>query len=550
MRTKTFKGRYRTTSETILTQAIDFLPDPTFTIDLKGRVHVWNRAMEAITQIKAEDIVGKGNYEYSIPFYGERRPILIDMVIQGNTDLEKKYNFIRREGDNIYAAETIGLLPKRYLLGKAGPIYGNDGLIIGSIESIQDITERKLGEKALKESEEIFRVLFNQSYHFIGLLSIDGTLIKANSTALAFAGIKESDVIGRLFWKTPWWSHSEEERAHLHNAVLETAQGNLIRFESTHLDAEGHSHIIDFSIKPVRNETDEVILLIPEGRDITERKNAEDRLRESEEQYKNIFENASEGIFQTTLAGSFLNVNSSLASMFGYSSPQEMIDSITDLGMQHYVNPQDRDFLLKTAAEHDKVEGFEVEIFRKDGTKFWASINLHTVRDAKGSLLYLEGTNIDITERKRYQLELMNTKKELEDMNAALRVMLRQRDEDKNNIEQSIISNIKSSVFPFLEHLKATSLTEDQMTYCSEVEYCLNDITSSLIKELSSANIGLSPTEIQIASLIKEGKSSKEIARIFNISVYTVTSHRYHIRRKLGFNRRDKNLRAYLLTLK
>lgn len=142
------------------------------------------------------------------------------------------------------------------------------------------------------------------------------------------------------------------------------------------------------------------MLLIPEGDDITERKLAEQALQESELRYRKIFENASEGIFQTTPEGRFLRVNPSLAGMFGYSSPREMIESVNDLGMQHYVNPHDRDALLKMVMEHGKVKGYEVEIFRKDRKKFWASINLHTVCDEEGSLLYLEGTNIDITERK------------------------------------------------------------------------------------------------------------------------------------------------------
>jgi PAS domain S-box-containing protein len=120
----------------------------------------------------------------------------------------------------------------------------------------------------------------------------------------------------------------------------------------------------------------------------------------SEEKYREIFENAIEGIYQTTLEGKFLRVNPSFARMFGYSSPQEMIDSVTDISRQTFVNPQNRTNLIMRLQKEDRLEGFEVERYRKDGSRFWISMNIHAVRDGKGSILHYEGTNIDITERK------------------------------------------------------------------------------------------------------------------------------------------------------
>jgi len=542
-----------------IAQLIEFLPDPTFAIDDTGRVIFWNEAMEELSGVRSDDILGKSNYEYALPFYGKRQPVLIDLVIKRDDEAEKKYSSFQWDGESIYA-EGMVLAGKRMLWAKASPMYDEKGRLIGSIESIRDITEKKEIEQAhgdvvklLQKNEEIIRVLFNQSSNFFGILDGSGKVIKVNPSALKFAGTEEKSIIGEPFADTPWWSHSKAERERLCREMEKAVQGEFVRFETNHRDIDGKIHYIDFSIKPVKDAGNHVLLLIPEGHDITERKLAEQAMQKSEEKYRAIFENASEGIFQTTPEGRFLSVNPSLATMFGYSSPRKMIDSVNNIGLQHYVKPQDRDALLEMAKEQGKVEGYEVEIFRKDRSKFWASINLHTVCDAKGALLYFEGTNIDITERKLFQLELENTKKELENMNTALRVMLKQMDKEKDDMEQNIILNIKSSVFPFLGNLKTSGLTKDQMTCCSEIEHCLNDITSSFIKdikELSSKNTALSSTELQIASLIKEGKPSKEIAKILNISVYTVTSHRYHIRKKIGLNGRDKNLKAYLNTLK
>jgi PAS domain S-box-containing protein len=157
--------------------------------------------------------------------------------------------------------------------------------------------------------------------------------------------------------------------------------------------------------------------------------------------------------------------------------------------------------------------------------------------------------NTEATLRSR-EIDLEKNQIHLEEMNAALRVLIRQRDEDKACIEANISTNIKSSVLPFLEKLKTTGLNETQRSYLSEVELQLKDIASSYIKELSSEYFGLSPCEIQVAILIKEGKSSKDIAKLMNISLNTVLSHRYYIRIKTGLKGKKANLSAYLQTLK
>jgi PAS domain S-box-containing protein len=141
-----------------------------------------------------------------------------------------------------------------------------------------DITARKRAEEKLQESERRFRAIFDQTFQFIGLMTPDGILVEANRSALAFAGIREADVLGKPFWETPWWTHSSELQDKLRSAVEAASQGRLVRFEATHLAADGSMHYIDFSLKPVKDENGRVVLLIPEGRDITDRKRAEERL--------------------------------------------------------------------------------------------------------------------------------------------------------------------------------------------------------------------------------------------------------------------------------
>jgi PAS domain S-box-containing protein len=137
-------------------------------------------------------------------------------------------------------------------------------------------------EEALREKEWRYRAIFDHTYQFIGLMTPDGMLLEANKTALAFSGIDESDVFGKPFWETPWWAHSKELQERLREAVKTAAGGRFVRFEATHTAAGGALRYIDFSLTPVKDETGRVVLLIPEGRDITDRKLAEHALIQSE----------------------------------------------------------------------------------------------------------------------------------------------------------------------------------------------------------------------------------------------------------------------------
>ncbi len=129
----------------LLADAIDFLPDATLAIDMEGKVIKWNRAMEALTGVNARDMLGKGNYEYALPFYGTRRPILADLVLMPEEQLQGKYDSIHRDGKTFTVEIFIPTFgPKgSYLWAKASPLYDVNGGLAGAIESIRDITERK-----------------------------------------------------------------------------------------------------------------------------------------------------------------------------------------------------------------------------------------------------------------------------------------------------------------------------------------------------------------------------------------------------------------------
>lgn len=144
-----------------------------------------------------------------------------------------------------------------------------------SMENASLYAELESNLAALQESEQRFRIIFDQAFQFIGVLNPEGVLLQSNQTSLSFAGVEETEVIGKLFWETAWWSHSPELQQRLRDGIKQAASGKLVRFEATHTRPDGEISYIDFSIKPVTNQEGRVIQLIPEGRDITERKLAE-----------------------------------------------------------------------------------------------------------------------------------------------------------------------------------------------------------------------------------------------------------------------------------
>jgi PAS domain S-box-containing protein len=152
---------------------IDFLPDATLVIDREGRVIAWNRAMEEMTGTQAKDMLGKGDHEYAVPFYGERRPILIDLVQIPQEEVEAKYAYIQRTG-NILVGETYvsNLRGKaRYLYATAAPLHDSKGNVVGAIETIRDITERKQAEVELQNAKEAAESANASKSAFLAMMS-------------------------------------------------------------------------------------------------------------------------------------------------------------------------------------------------------------------------------------------------------------------------------------------------------------------------------------------------------------------------------------------
>lgn len=267
-----------------------------------------------------------------------------------------------------------------------------------------DICERKRAEEKLRNSEGIFRVLFKQSSHLMGLMKPDGTLLQINDMAKNFAGIREEDAIDKLFWNTSWWSHSKEEQKRLRAAIQQAAKGKFIRYETTHPDAAGVIHYIDFSISPVKDSDGDVILLIPEGSDITERKWAEDELKHSRESYMRLFEDhAAVKLIIDPSDGTILEANNAAVQYYGWTREEMQQMKISDINT---LTPEE----VKSSLD-------KAHINKKSRFEFGHRLANGSIREVEvfSSPIQMNGKKVlhsivfDITERKLTQLKLQES---------------------------------------------------------------------------------------------------------------------------------------------
>jgi len=186
-------------SERRLADIISFLPDATFAIDTEGKVIAWNRAIEDLTGVKAEDMIGKGDYEYALPFYKYRRPILIDLVLNKDEETEKTYEYVKKKGEILISqTKNPPFVPEPSLFwNTARPLYNTRGEITGAIEVIRDITDRMLAEEALRKSEGKYRNLFENLYDIYYRTDDKGIITLISPSVERFSGYTPDELIGQ-----------------------------------------------------------------------------------------------------------------------------------------------------------------------------------------------------------------------------------------------------------------------------------------------------------------------------------------------------------------
>ncbi len=236
--------------------------------DGKGVINYVNDKFCKMTKFSREELIGKtyrvvNSGRHSKAFYDD----FWETISSGEVWQGEVCN--RAKDGSLFWVETTIV-----------PLQDEHGNIIQYTGIHTDITKSKHIEMNLRQSEQKNRALIDQTYQFMGLLDIEGRVLDANRTALSFAGATMDDVYEKFFWETPWWAHSPVMQAYIRDMVNRAAQGEAVRTEVTHQDAQGQVRIVDFSIKPIRNEEGAITWLLPEGTDITEHVNTENKLKQ------------------------------------------------------------------------------------------------------------------------------------------------------------------------------------------------------------------------------------------------------------------------------
>lgn len=252
---------------------------------------------------------------------------------------------------------------------------------------------------SLRENEQRFRAIFHSQFQFIGLMTPTGELLEANQAALQAAGTSREAVLHRPFWETAWWRHDPAQQERLRNAVREAAQGKLARFEASYIAADGSLLWVDFSLTPFRNERGEVVLLIPEGRDITERKRADEVRRLQEERFRGAFDQAPIGMALVSPTGKWMRVNRTLCDMVGYTA-----EELLRIDFQTITHPDDlqADLAQVHRMLNNEIQSYQMEkrYFHKSGSIVEVLLSVSLVRDQSGLPLYFIVHIKDISERK------------------------------------------------------------------------------------------------------------------------------------------------------
>ena len=404
-------------SEAQLSNALKIAHLGPWEYDVVNDLFTFNDSFYAIFRTTAEQA---GGYTMSSGDYAKRfvHPEDINLVgLEIQKAIETKDPKFNRQLEHriIYAGGGVGYITVRFFI-----IKDSKGKTVKTYGVNQDITERKKAEESLK----LFRNLVDRSNDAIEVVDPEtARFLDINETACLDLGYSREELLSmKVFDIDP--TVDESSFIKIGDELKRT--GSLL-YEGIHLRKDGSTFPVEVNIKYVRLDKDYIITAV---RDITEHKQAEEALRLSENKYRSIFENAVEGIFQTTLDGRYISANPALARIYGDTSPEALMERVTDLEHQFYVDPNRRKQFIRLIEENGFVSNFECQVYAKDRSIIWISENARGVRDSKGKLIGYEGTTVDITERKVSEEALRSSQQLIEGIINAIPVRVFWKDKD------------------------------------------------------------------------------------------------------------------------
>jgi len=422
-----------------------------------------------------------------------------------------------------------------------------------------DITIRKKTEEKLRESEERFQLALDAANDGIWDWDVTSGSVYANPRYYTMLGLDPA--------MNPHSFKEFEELLHPDD------RDGVVRSINRHIEKYRDGYELEFRIRTTegdwiwvmdrgkvvkRDSAGNPLRVAGTHRDITIRKKTAEKLRESEERFQLALDGANDGIWDWNVETGSVYANPRYYTMLGLS-PERNPSSFDEF--ETWIHPEDKERIVSAirSLTHDKEGRYELE-FRMGSPKggwHWVLDKGKVVeRDSEGNPLRVAGTHTDITRRKETE-EILNKRdrdlkinaQKLEDANTALKVLLKNIEDDKKRLEDTILVNVSELIMPYVEQLKQGILNERQLSFLEILESNLNNIISPFLRNITLSHFNLTPREIQVANLVKEGKTSKEIAELFCVSKDAVDFHRDKLRIKLGLKNKKANLRSYLLSL-
>jgi PAS domain S-box-containing protein len=457
----------------------------------------------------------------------------------------------------------------------------------------KEIAKYKRMKEALRESEARYRAIVEDQTELICRFAPSCIITFVNQACCSYFGKKQKELIGSNFLELI----PETDREKVEQSLKSLSKSKPILTMAHRVAAtKGEIRWLKCTHRGIIDEQGHLIECQSVGWDITDQVQTEAALKESEERYGLATQSGQVGVWDWDIKTGEIFVDPNLKAMLGYAD-HEIRNHLDDWGK--LVHPDDTEQVMVEANKH--LEGltptYEIahRMLHKDGTIRWFLARGEAIRDKNGNPYRVLGTDTNITkimllevelskaydnlekqvqertaellstneklrkeikERKlaesalrEREVELENKSINLEEVNTALKVLLKKRDEDKKEIEEKMLLNIEELVIPFFEKLKNSNLNNRQKAYLDIINSNLNEITSPLARGLSSNYLKLTSTEIQIANFIKQDKTTKEIAELLNLATRTIESYRDNIRKKLGIKHKKVNLKSYLLSI-
>lgn len=465
---------------------------------------------------------------------------IIDEIRQNGTQRSPIELRVKKKNGEYVWLEVEGALIQR-----DGKPYAVQGIA-------RDITCFKVTEQRLMESENCYRAIFENTGTATVIIEEDSTISMMNRECENLSGYSKEKVEGKKSW-ADFIVKEDLERLREYHRLRRSEPDRVPKsYEARMIDKQGDLRDILVTGSIIPGTKKGVASLL----DITERKAIEKGLKESEAKFRALVEQIPNSvIYMAALdeSSTTLYVSPQINHILGYT--QEEYKENPDIWSQR-IHPDDYGRVI-AALGHSRRTGqpfiSEYRILRKDDRVIWFHDEAHIFRDEQGNPLFLLGINTDITERKQTEEKLRERErdleirtKNLEEMNTALNVLLEKRKEDKTELEEKVLQNAQQLIEPYMAKLKLSGLDERQKALVSILESNLKEMTSSFASSLSSRHLNLTPKEVNVANLIKQGMTTKEICGILGSSEKVIAFHRQNIRKKLGLLNKKINLKSYL----